>query len=326
MTTKAILIINLGTPNSPEIKAVRSYLAEFLMDPRVIQLPKIIRLILVYGLILPFRPRRSAHAYQQIWTAAGSPLKVHTENLAKKLQQASQIPVYYAMRYGQPQIASVLAELKSYQQLIILPLYPQYASATTGSSLAAVFEYYKTQAIMPSIKIIRDFYQHPAFINAVAESIRTYLGPQHHLLLSYHGLPEQQLKSLGCQPICHLSCSKNTNGCYRQQCYASSNAIAQALNITTTQYSVAFQSRLGRTPWIKPYTDESIEALAKQGIKKLVVACPSFVADCLETIEEIGMQARKQWADLGGEEFILVPCLNDQDTWVQGIMNMLSTF
>jgi len=326
MSTSAILIINLGTPNSPQVKDVRSYLAEFLMDPRVIQLPKLIRMFLVYGLILPFRPRRSAHAYQEIWTANGSPLKIHTENLAKKLQQASQIPVYYAMRYGQPQISSVLEQLKNHQEIIIFPLYPQYASATTGSSLEAVFDYYKTQAVMPSLKIVRDFYQHPAFINAVAASIRVYLGPEHHLLLSYHGLPERQLESIGCQPICPSSCNKNTNGCYRQQCYASSKAIAKALELRTSQYSVAFQSRLGRTPWIKPYTDETIDSLAKQGIKKLVVACPSFVADCLETIEEIGIQAKKQWLDLGGEEFILVPCLNDQALWVKGIMNILSSF
>jgi ferrochelatase len=329
MTKKAVILINLGTPNSPTKKDVKAYLKEFLMDPRVIQLPKLIRQILVYGLIVPFRSGRSSHAYQQIWTEKGSPLKVNTENLVEKLNLKTKNPVFYAMRYGQPNIARVLNQLNDFEEIIILPLYPQYASATTGSSLEAVFDYYKSQDIIPSLRIIRDFYHHPIFIKALAASLQTYLKPNHHLLLSYHGLPERQLESIGCKPVCQGACSMSkpqNHACYRYQCYASSHALAKELLLNDTDFSVSFQSRLGKTPWIKPYTDETLKNLAKQGIKNLVIACPSFVADCLETIEEIGIQGREDWKMLGGEEFTLVPCLNAQDIWVDAIIQLLDTF
>lgn len=326
MPKQAILLINLGTPNSASKKEVKAYLQEFLMDPRVIQIPKLIRGILVYGFITPFRSKRSAHAYQTIWTQQGSPLKLNTENLVKKLRQKMNIPIFYAMRYGHPQIAHTLTQLKDYEEIIVLPLYPQYASATTGSSFETIFDYYKTSQVVPSLKLIRDFYQRPEFIQALATSIQKELPPNHHLLLSYHGLPEKQLKAIGCRPICPSPCTQAQNpACYRYQCYATSNALAQCLNLQTKDYSVSFQSRLGKTPWIKPYTDETLKRLAATGIKNLSIACPSFIADCLETLEEIGLQAKTQWQQLGGEEFKLIPCLNDQAIWVEALAKILTT-
>jgi ferrochelatase len=329
MTKKGFLLINLGTPNSSELKDVKSYLKTFLMDERVITLPKLIRFILVYGIIVPFRSKKTTHAYQQVWTKDGSPLAFLTQKLIQKLQinLSHDVKITYAMRYGNPSIASALDSLKECDEITLLPLYPQYASATTASSLIEVFDYYKTQQIIPNIKIIRDFFGHQDFIQALAKSMKPYLKTDHHLLLSYHGLPENQLDKIGCKPVCRDKCPPNIipgKACYKQQCYLTSTALATTLNLTNKQYSISFQSRLGKTPWIKPYTDETLEKLAKQGIKKLSVACPSFVTDCLETLEEIAIQCKEQWKELGGEEFQFIPCLNDQDVWIDALKKILA--
>lgn len=328
MHKKAFLLLNLGTPDAPTTSAVKRYLKTFLMDKRVIALPALIRFILVYGLIAPFRSRKSAHAYQQIWTKQGSPLLVHTENLINKLKLKIKSPhqIAFAMRYGNPSINDTLKNLEPFDELVILPLYPQYASATTGSSIMAVFDYYKDQQVLPNIKIIRDFYQHPAYIQALSASIKPYLKGDYHLLMSYHGLPENQLEKLGCKPVCRTPCPETIlpgKACYRQQCFMTSKAVASLLNLDEKNYTISFQSRLGKTPWIKPYTDEMIEELAKRGIKNLLVVCPAFVSDCLETLEEIGIQAKETWHLLGGEQLTLIPCLNAQDHWVEAITEML---
>jgi ferrochelatase len=329
MTKKGFLLINLGTPNSPQLKDVKSYLKTFLMDERVINLPKLIRFILVYGIIVPFRSKKTTHAYQQIWTKDGSPLAFLTQKLIQQLQSnvSKDIKIAYAMRYGNPSIASTLKSLQSCDEITILPLYPQYASATTGSSLIEVFDFFKTQEIIPSIKIIRDFFQHPAFIEALAASISPFLKPDQHLLLSYHGLPENQLHKIGCHPVCQGECPKELisgKACYKQQCYLGSIHIATKLKRSPEDYSISFQSRLGKTPWIKPYTDATLEKLAQRGIKKLAIACPSFVTDCLETLEEIAIQCKAQWYELGGEEFQFIPCLNDQQNWIDALKNILA--
>jgi ferrochelatase len=328
MNKKGYLLINLGTPEAPTRRSVKKYLQTFLMDERVIALPSFIRWILVYGIIAPFRSGRSAHAYQQVWTSSGSPLAVHGQHLIEKLRDKlpRDVNLALAMRYGEPSIEKALKQLAECDEIIILPLYPQYASATNGSSTVAVFDYFKQQQIIPNIRVIRDFYQHPAYIHALCESIKPYLKQDYHLLLSYHGLPENQLEKIGCKPVCKTPCPQSiTSGkaCYRQQCFMTSNSIASTLNLDEKNYTISFQSRLGKTPWIQPYTDEVIENLAKQGVKNLLVACPAFVADCLETLEEIGIQAKEKWEELGGHQLTLIPCLNDQEIWVEALIEIL---
>lgn len=325
---KGILLINLGTPSNTSTAAVRRYLREFLVDPRVIDLPALIRYLLLYLFILPFRPRQSAKAYRKIWTKLGSPLLTHSQSLTTALakQLGDEYRVVLGMRYGQPTITSALAEMKDCEQIIILPLFPQYSSAATGSAIAAALGSLQRQWNIPNIKIISDFHTHPMFIDASARLIKQQvdLSKIEKLIFSYHGLPERHVTKSGCAPSCDKSTScpaltAANHFCYRAQCYATTRAIASQLNLPEEQYAVAFQSRLGKTPWIKPYTDYYLEDLAQQGIKHIAIACPSFTADCLETLEEIGMQAREQWESLGGESFTLVSCLNSDRQWVAAL-------
>lgn len=324
-----LLLINLGTPEKPDPSSVRHYLAEFLSDKRVISLAAPLRYLLVYAAILPFRPKQTAHAYQAIWTTEGSPLLVHGRNLQQKLQQelGQQWQVELAMRYGKPAIAKALMKLKDCSHLTILPLYPQYSSAATGSSIEEVLQLIAQQEAPPSLKLIRDFYAEPAFIKAQAALIRPYLAEHDFLLLSYHGLPEYHLKKTGCQEICQQACppvSLTNQACYKAQCQATTLALAKELDLVDEKYCSAFQSRLGKTPWIKPYTDEILQSLARKGIKRLAIACPSFVADCLETLEEIGIRAKEQWLALGGEQLTLLPCVNDSELWIKGLGKFLT--
>lgn len=325
--TKGLLLINLGTPAAPDTKAVRRYLSEFLSDSRVIDLPLPLRYLLLYAFILPFRPQISAKAYQSIWTAQGSPLLVNSQRLVEKLTEklGSSCQVAFGMRYGEPSIAKALTSLSDCEEIIALPLYPQYSSAATGSSIEKLLSLISVQENHPTLTVIRDFYQHQGFIAAQADLIRPYLANHDYLLLSYHGIPERHIKKAGCQSVCQDSCppiSSMNQTCYKAQCQQTSNALAKALGLTKNQYSAAFQSRLGKTPWIKPYTDMVLPQLAKQGIKNLAVACPSFVADCLETLEEIGFQAKEQWQQLGGEQLTLIPCLNDSAPWIDAIIDI----
>lgn len=328
MHKTGILLINLGTPDAPTLHSIKKYLKEFLMDKRVITLPTLLRFILVYGIIVPFRSKNSTHNYQTIWTDEGSPLLKHTRYLADKLQMIlpESFEVAYGMRYGNPSIKNALEILKDCEKLYILPLYPQYASATTGSSIEKVFEVLSQQTVIPHIQFIRDFYNHPSYIKAQAKSLQPFIKKDHHLILSFHGLPEHQLESLGCKPICQGACDLENiriQGCYRQQSFINAFELTKALDIVQQDYTVSFQSRLGKTPWIKPYTDETLKNLAKQGIKKIQIACPSFVADCLETLEEIAITAKEQWLSLGGESFEYIPCLNSQDIWAKALKDIL---
>lgn len=320
--TTGVLLINLGTPDAPTTPAVRRYLREFLMDKRVIDLPYFIRALLVYGLILPFRPKKTAKAYQAIWTGAGSPLLYWSlaaqEALAEKLGSTYQVVL--GMRYGNPSISSALHALKDCQKIIVIPLYPQYASSTTGSSMEAVMDVLKHWDALPELHILKDFYQDSDFIRAQAERIEPFIENHEHIVFSYHGLPERHLERLGCKPVCQGACPNNALQlpvCYKAQCYKTTLAIADMLELTPNKYTVAFQSRLGKTPWIRPYTDELLEKLAARGIRKLAIACPSFVTDCLETLEEIGMREREHWLALGGETLDVIPCLNADHRWIQ---------
>lgn len=327
-----LLLINLGTPDTPDFMGVWRYLREFLSDKRVITLPAPLRFLLLYGFILPLRVTKSKHGYQAIWTSKGSPLRCHSEALGEKLQQylGDSYQVVIAMRYGQPSIAKALNELKHCERLWILPLYPQYSSAASGSALEAVLKKLATQTFIPHITVIREFYQHPMFIHAQAQRILPYLAGHDKLIFSYHGLPEQQIQQGGCQVLCTSDCViepqplAHTN-CYRAQCYQTSVLLAQALHLQAHQYTTVFQSRLGRTPWVQPYLEEHLKQLPAQGVKRIAIACPSFVTDCLETLEEIGIRMRTLWHSIGGEHLTLIPCLNADELWCEAIKDFFLT-
>jgi protoporphyrin/coproporphyrin ferrochelatase len=330
MIKKGILLIQLGTPEAPTASSVRHYLRLFLSDKRVITLPAPIRYFLLYFIILPIRSKRSAKAYQAIWTHQGSPLRFLTQKLTTQLQEKLKTThhVVCGMRYEEPSLHKALDSLKHCDEITILPLYPQYASSTTGSSIEALLDYFKNKPIIPTLHIIHNFYAHPAFIAAESTQIRPYLKqPFDHLLLSYHGLPTAHLKTTTCSVICDTACPeprmKNSN-CYRAQCFETSRLLAFKLELQPYQYTTAFQSRLGKAEWIQPYTYHILEKLAQSGVKKLLVACPGFVTDCLETLEEIGIQAKKTWIHLGGETLTLIPCLNHEAHWIDALYALLS--
>lgn len=325
---KGLLLINLGTPDSSSPSSVRRYLAEFLSDKRVITLPSFLRYLLLYGVILPFRTKQSSHAYQQIWTADGSPLLVNSQLLLKRVQArlGQDYQVVLGMRYGTPSIQMALDELNDCTDITILPLYPQYSSSATGSSIEVVLQYFSKKMVIPTLRIIRDFHNHPAFIYAIANSIRPYLANHDYLLFSYHGLPAQHLVQGGCRKKCQARCPstiEKDNGCYRAHCFQTTRSVSDVLALKAEYYETSFQSRLGKAPWIQPYTDDTLKILAERGIRRLAVVCPSFVADCLETLEEIAMRAKAQWCDLGGEELTLIPCLNAHDPWVEAITEII---
>jgi ferrochelatase len=334
MNKKHVLLINLGTPDNATPSAVYKYLTEFLNDKRVIDLPAILRWILVNLLIVPFRYKRSAKAYQAIWTKAGSPLLQYSIELKNALaaELGSNYHVELGMRYGQPNIKNTLAELKNCQELIVLPLFPHYSSAATGSALQALMQPLSQQWNIPKLIIKKDFYAHPNFIQAYTEIINSHLQDKKIdlLLFSYHGLPERHLDKSHCHAPCDrktqcVSIDDNNHYCYRAQCYRTSQLIADTLRLSPHDYEVAFQSRLGRTPWIKPYTDHLLPQLIKRNVQSIAVVCPSFVADCLETLEEVNIRLRQQWLSLGGKEFIFIPALNAHPVWVKALAGMITT-
>jgi ferrochelatase len=311
-----ILLINLGTPDAPTETAVKKYLDEFLSDPYVITLPKLLRDFLVQNIILRTRPKKSAHAYQQIWTEAGSPLLTHSVALRNKLQE--KLGLHYrvalGMRYGNPSVASAVAELKNVacDKVIVLPLFPQYSHAATQSAIDCAMRAFNALHYSPSLHIIEEFHQADFYIHAISTLIGDALtkNPTEFLLLSYHGLPKRQIDPL-----------KN----YQAQCFATSEHIAKTLQLPKEKYQTSFQSRLGLAKWIQPYTDQVIKALRQKGIKKLSIACPSFVCDCLETAEEINIRLRQQWMALGGEQFELITCLNADEAWIKAISDWLKS-
>jgi ferrochelatase len=328
----AVLLVNLGTPRSPRPRDVRRYLREFLSDPRVLDMPAPLRFLLLELVILPFRPRRSALAYQKIWTPAGSPLLVHGRALASALaaELGEGYAVELAMRYGEPSIREALEKLaaRTPVRLIALPLYPQYSTAATGSSLAKLASEHARLGGLPPLETLDAFYAEPAFIAAFAEVARERLAAfrPDFVLFSYHGLPERQLTALDrsgrhclATPGCCDAIGTANRDCYRAQCFATTRALAASLALTPERFATSFQSRLGRTPWIRPYTDLLLPELAAKGVRRLAILCPAFVADCLETLEEIGIRARAQWRALGGDELLLVPSLNAEPAWTQAI-------
>jgi ferrochelatase len=324
--TVGILLINLGTPDDPSTSAVRRYLREFLMDGRVLDINFFARAALVNLVIAPFRAPKSAHAYQQIWSEDGSPLLAHSQALARAMQAAlgQGFQVALGMRYGRPSLESALGELADCERVIALPLYPQYASASTGTALERLYQLAAEGLVVPSIAVVPPFYEHPAFIDAVAAVARPQITDDDFVLFSYHGLPERQLPCTPCEgaTVCPAPVGDRTH-CYRAQCYATTRALVERLGLEG-RHTVSFQSRLGSTPWIRPYTDEIIEDLVgEQGHRRIVVLSPSFVSDCLETLEEIGIRLRAQFTEAGGEHFELVPCVNAAPEWVAGAVRLI---
>ncbi|MEQ8418191.1 MAG: ferrochelatase [Imperialibacter sp.] len=331
---KGVLLVNLGTPDQPDTPNVRKYLREFLMDGRVIDIPFVQRWMLINFIIAPFRAPKSAAEYQKLWDERGSPLKYYGEDVRDLLQKelTNDYVVALAMRYQNPSIASGLEELKKahVSEIIVVPLFPQYASASTGSVADKVMELVRKWQIIPNIRFINQFADDPLFIEVIAQRAKKWM-EQHdydHYLFSYHGLPERQILkgSVGSQcqlgKCCNSFHDKNRY-CYRAQCFLTSRLIAESLGIPEDKYTVAFQSRLGKTPWIQPYTDEKLVEFAEKGYKKVLAFSPAFVSDCLETTVEVGETYHEQFLEAGGERWDLVESLNDHPLWIQCLKNLV---
>ncbi len=311
-----ILLTNLGTPDAPHPSAIRRYLKEFLSDPLVVDTPRWLWWPILYGIILPLRPHKAAKAYQKIWTKAGSPLRVISVLQTQVLQQqlGTSTTVALGMRYGDPNIAAGLAQLQQagVDKIIVLPLYPQFSHTTTTSTFDAVNSALQTWPTTPELSLIQDYHDHPAYITALADSIRTHW--QTHaqadlLLMSFHGIPQRY-------------CDEGDP--YYTQCLRTAECLAEALSLTETQWKISFQSRVGREPWLLPYTQQSLEKLAQQGTQSVHVICPGFSADCLETLEEIAMENRDTFLQSGGKEFHYIPCLNAQSDHIELFKQLIS--
>jgi ferrochelatase len=333
---KGLLLVNLGTPDAPQSGPVRRYLREFLSDPRVVDIHPVGRWLLLNLIILPFRPAKSAHAYRTIWMPEGSPLLVHSRALTAAVtgRLAGEYEVELAMRYGTPSLPEAVARLhaRGVRDFTVLPLYPQEAPSSSGSSLARTYEVLGGLWDVPNVRAVPAFHDDPGFLGAFAEVARPVLTGcrADHVLFSFHGVPERHVRksdatgrhclaSAGC---CDVLTEANRH-CYRAQCYATARGLAERLGLAAEAWSVSFQSRLGRTPWVKPYTDLVLPELAARGVKRLAVMCPAFVADCLETLEEVGIRAREQFVACGGESLTLVPSLNAHPAWVDAVVRLV---
>jgi ferrochelatase len=330
--TTGVLLINLGTPDSPSVKDVRSYLSQFLNDPRVIDIPWLWRKILVNLIIVPFRAPKSAKIYRQLWTDNGSPLLYHSLRAKKLLQDhlGEEFEVFLAMRYKNPSIPAVLKEIrkKNFGRLIVLPLFPQYASASTGSAFAEVMRVLRQSWVIPDMRFISQYYDHEGFINAVVARGRLYdVNEFDHVLFSYHGLPERQVDKVYTEGSCSdHNCEEEITPenkyCYKATCYATTRLVAAKLKIPKNKYTVCFQSRLNKK-WLKPFSDEVVAECAKKGMKRILVFSPAFTADCLETIIEIGVEYQEIFKLHGGEKVQLVESLNDHPLWIQCLKDLV---
>lgn len=327
MSSTAVLLVNLGSPDSTSVADVRRYLREFLSDDRVIDTPKPIQQFVLNCFILPKRPKRSAEAYSTIWTPEGSPLIVTSQRLQALLQKKVQPTVELAMRYGNPSIPDAIDRLKSngVTDLFLVPLYPHYAMSSYETVVVKVME--EVAAKSPQMKVVtlQPFYKDPAYIDALYQSAKDYLDtPFDHLLFSYHGIPVRHLSKADSSkahcyvvPDCCHTCSPVHSTCYKAQTIATTEAFVKRAGIPSDKYSISYQSRLGREPWLQPYTDETLVSLAKAGKKRIAVMTPAFVSDCLETLEEIAVEGKNGFIEAGGESFTMIPCLNEHPAWVQ---------
>jgi ferrochelatase len=310
----AVLFCNLGTPDAPTASALRRYLGEFLSDHRVVEIPRLVWMLILHGIILHIRPAKSALKYASIWTAEGSPLKIWTERQAQALdaafaQRNEQVRVRYAMRYGNPSMASQLDALKAegFTRVLVMPAYPQYSGTTTASVFDAVYTWGHRTRLLPEFRFINHYHDHPAYITALAQQVRAHWaehGQSERLVMSFHGVPERTL---------HLGDP------YHCECYKTARLLGEALGLNKTQYIVTFQSRFGKAKWLEPYTEPTLIALAEQGVKKVDLICPGFTSDCLETLEEIAQEAQEAFMHAGGEQFHYIPCLNDNPAWIEAM-------
>lgn len=337
MGKKGILLVNLGTPDSPSTADVRKYLGEFLMDGRVLDVNPILRAILVKGIIVPFRGPKSAKVYKKLWTDEGSPLLVYSqrvhESVAEKL--GDEYMVELAMRYQSPSIPDALERMKQAKvdSIRVIPLFPQYASASTGSVHDKVMEIVRTWQAIPDISFVNNFYEHPGMIDVFANHGAKYLNEDwDHVLFSFHGLPQRHMRKVDVSGVhclkvkdCCKTITENNKFCYTAQCHRTAQLIAEKLEISEDKYTICYQSRLGKDPWVQPYTSEVIEELATKGAKKLLVFCPAFVSDCLETTIEISEEYAEEFEELGGEKVQLVESLNDDPAWVDALIDIIHT-
>ncbi len=329
--------MNLGSPDSTETKDVSRYLKEFLMDERVIDYPYLFRLLLVKGIIVPFRAPKSAEAYKTIWTKEGSPLVVLTKQLEDALQSQVEEPVTIAMRYGNPSPEKAFDELlrrsPGIEEVVLVPLYPHYAMSSYETAVEYAMEIYKKRKYPFRVSTIKPYYNHPAYINALTSSIKPYLQQDYdHLLFSYHGIPERHIRKsdttghhcLTVNDCCNVASPAHAH-CYRHQVMMTTKLVTDALNIPANKYSVSFQSRLGKG-WLQPFTDIRLEEMPKEGTKKLLVVCPAFVSDCLETLEEIAERGKETFLHAGGEFFEMIPCMNIHPEWVSAVAGWIKAY
>lgn len=325
-----LLLMNLGSPDSPSVPDVRRYLREFLMDGRVIDLPWLPRALLVNGLILPFRPKQSAEAYHTIWTPEGSPLVVTSRQVRDDVAARLEFPVELAMRYRLPSVPDALASLQrqDVSDILLFPLFPHYAMSSYETAVEHVRDHHRRQGLTSNLHVVPPYFEHPAYLEALVASAQPYLAQPHdYVLLSFHGIPERHLRKsdpTGCHclktPDCCQTPSPAHATCYRAQCLRTAAAFTQRTGIP--RHSVSFQSRLGRDPWLQPYTDLELIRLAKEGVKRLLVLCPAFVSDCLETLEEIGIRGKESFLEAGGESLTLIPCLNRHPRWIDALIHI----
>lgn len=327
----AILLVNVGTPDEPTVKAVRRYLFQFLNDRRVIDLPLIPQKLLVNLIIVPFRAPKSTKLYQQLWTKEGSPLVYHALQLQNKLQQKvdKNTDVFIAMRYQNPSIKKACEAIKhaGYNKVVVMPLFPQYASSTNGTATQAVWDEMRKWNTLPDVHVINQFYDHPAFLDAFANKIASYKPNEYdHLIFTYHGLPNRHLDKSH-PGISNTSCScekempEHGKFCYKATCYETTRQLVKRLKLKEGSYSVSFQSRLSNN-WMTPFTDKNLMKRAENGATNLLVAAPSFVADCLETVVEIGYEYKKLFIEKGGEKLTMVESLNSDDEWVDALLEI----
>lgn len=327
MTNRAVLLANLGSPDTPNTQDVRRYLNQFLMDPYVIQLPWLVRRLIVSLFVLPSRPKESAKAYQSVWLDEGSPLVVLSEHLKHALQAKIDMPIAMAMRYGNPSIESQilsLAEQSDLEEILFIPLYPHYAESTITTSVEQAKKVIKQHKLTIKLTVVAPFYQQDDYIDALVDSAKPYLEQNFdHLVFSYHGLPESHITKLdksGSHCLKQDNCCQHESNChstcYRHQVIRTTECFVEKTGMLAEQYSIAFQSRLGRAKWLGPNTEDRLRELAAEGAKNILVICPAFVTDCLETLEEIEIRGQEVFQQAGGETLTLIPCLNDQDKWV----------
>lgn len=336
MKRTGVLLVQLGTPDSPKTSDVRRYLSEFLNDPRVIDLPWLGRMLLVNGIIVPFRAPKSAKVYQELWEFGNgvSPLITHTENVTRKLQERfneGEIDIHYAMRYQNPSMYDVMEEMrkKNYEHIIVLPLFPQYASATTGSAVDLAMKIMRQWWVIPEVTLVSQFYDNEGYLDSIVQQAKQFnIEEYDHVMFSYHGLPDRHVDKVYegsdlCedQP-CETEVNDKNKFCYKATCYATSRMLAAKLSIPEEKYTVCFQSRLDKK-WLKPFADEVVVEQAKKGAKKILAFSPAFVADCLETVIEIGDEYQEIFEENGGEKIQLVPSSNDHDRFVDGLEELI---